>query len=105
MTRTLALDALKAAGRDWRIACTSGGVTGMCAAVEAGLGVAPHSARVLPPGLAQVPESAGLPPIGEVEFVVLGPGRHHDVATALQETILASAAELQEARGLSFRSR
>lgn len=99
MTRTLALDALEAAGREWRIACTSGGVTGMRAAVEAGLGVAPHSARVLPAGLVAVPEAAGLPAIGEVEFVVLGPGRHHDVATALQETILASAAELQGAHG------
>jgi hypothetical protein len=38
---------------------------------------------------------AGLPPIGEVEFVVLGSGRQHPAATALQEAILASTAELQ----------
>jgi hypothetical protein len=36
-----------------------------------------------------------LPPIGEVEFVVLGSGHQHAVATALKETILASTAELQ----------
>jgi hypothetical protein len=33
--------------------------------------------------------------LGAVEFVVIGPGRHHAVATALIETILASTAELQ----------
>jgi DNA-binding transcriptional LysR family regulator len=97
MTRTLALDALEAAGRSWRIACTSGSLMGVRAAVEAGLGIAPHSAKVMPPGLAPVPEMAGLPAIGEVEFVVLGAGGHHATAMALQETILASTAELQGA--------
>jgi DNA-binding transcriptional LysR family regulator len=97
MTRTLALDALEAAGRSWRIACTSGSLLGLRAAVEAGLGIAPHSAKVMPPGLAAIPAAAALPPLGEVEFVVLGPGRHDRVATALQETILASTAELQGA--------
>lgn len=95
MTRTLALDALEAAGRPWRIACTSGSLMGVCAAVEAGLGIAPHSARVMPPGLAPIPNTAGLPPIGEVEFVVLSAGRQHAVATALQDTILTSTAELR----------
>ncbi|MCJ2128246.1 LysR family transcriptional regulator [Methylobacterium sp. E-045] len=95
MTRTLALDALEAAGRPWRIACTSGSLMGVRAAVEAGLGIAPHSARVMPPGLAPIPITAGLPPIGDVAFVVLGAGRQHAAATALQETILASSAELQ----------
>lgn len=97
MTRTLALDALEAAGRSWRIACTSSSLMGLRAAVEAGLGVAPHSAQAMPPGLAAVPAAAGLPALGEVEFVVLGPGRHHDVATALQEAILSSTAKLQGA--------
>lgn len=97
MTRTLALDALEAAGRSWRIACTSGSLMGLRAAVEAGLGIAPHSARVMPPGLTPIPETAGLPPIGAVEFVVLGSGRQNALATALQETILSSTVELQAA--------
>ncbi|MGX9981610.1 LysR substrate-binding domain-containing protein [Methylobacterium fujisawaense] len=97
MTRTLAIDALEAAGRSWRIACTSGSLMGLHAAVEAGLGIAPHSAKVMPPGLTAIPKSVGLPALGAVEFVVLGPGRHHLVATALQEAILASTAELQGA--------
>lgn len=99
MNRTLALDALEAAGRSWRIACTSGSLMGLHAAVVAGLGIAPHSAKVMPSGLAPVPDTAGLPALGEVEFVVLGPGRHHVVATALQETILANTAELQGVSG------
>ncbi len=98
ITRTLAVDALEAAGRSWRVACTTGSLTGLRAAAEAGLGVAPHSAKLLPAGLAPVPSTAGLPLLGAVEFVVIGPGRHHVVATALMEAILASTAELQGVR-------
>nr|WP_041372680.1 LysR substrate-binding domain-containing protein [Methylobacterium radiotolerans] len=97
MTRTLALDALETVGRSWRVVCTSGSLMGLRAAVEAGLGIAPHSAKVMPPGLAAIPGAFGLPPLGAVEFVVLGPGRQHAAATALQETILASTGELQGA--------
>ena len=61
ITRTLTVDALEAAGRSWRIACTTGSLMGLRAAVEAGLGMAPHSARVLPAGLAPIPVTAGLP--------------------------------------------
>ena len=95
ITRTLAVEALEGAGRSWRVACTSGSVTGLRAAAEAGLGIAPHSTRLLPPGLAVIAPTAGLPELGVVEFVVIGPGSHHAVATALIETILASTAELQ----------
>ncbi len=95
ITRTLALNALNAAGRSWRVACTSGSLTGLRAAAEAGLGVAPHSARLLPPGLAAVADAAGLPALGSIEFVVIGPGRHQTVAAALMEALLASTAELQ----------
>ncbi|KTS10363.1 LysR family transcriptional regulator [Methylobacterium radiotolerans] len=97
MTRTLALDALETVGRSWRVVCTSGSLMGLRAAVEAGLGIAPHSAKVMPPGLAAIPGAVGLPPLGAVEFVVLGPGCQHAAATALQETILASTGELQGA--------
>jgi DNA-binding transcriptional LysR family regulator len=97
MTRTLALDALETVGRSWRVVCTSGSLMGLRAAVEAGLGIAPHSAKVMPPGLAAIPGAFGLPPLGAVEFFVVGPGRQHAAATALQETILASTGELQGA--------
>ena len=95
ITRALAVEALEGAGRSWRVACTSGSLTGLRAAAEAGLGIAPHSTRLLPTGLAAIAPTAGLPELGAVEFVVIGPGSHHAAATALIETILASTAELQ----------
>lgn len=81
ITRTLALDALEGAGRVWRIACTSGSLSGLYAAAHAGLGVAPHSVRLKPADLALLPPQDGLPELGEIEFVVIGPGPH-DRATA-----------------------
>ena len=73
LIRKLALEALEAAGRPWRVACTSDSLMGLRAAAQAGLGVAPHSARLVPAGLAAVAPAAGLPPMGEIEFVVGDP--------------------------------
>jgi hypothetical protein len=58
-------------------------LTGLHAAAYAGLGIAPHSARLKPPGLETLTPSRSLPELGEVEFVVIGPGRHHANADAL----------------------
>ncbi|MCQ4160435.1 LysR family transcriptional regulator [Roseomonas sp. GC11] len=93
ITRALALAALEEAGRSWRVACTSGSLSGLRAAAMAGLGVAPHSARLLPPGLALLPPRRGLPPLGAIEFVVIGPGPQHPLAAALIEALLAGTRE------------
>ncbi|EFH10839.1 hypothetical protein HMPREF0731_2931, partial [Pseudoroseomonas cervicalis ATCC 49957] len=74
----------------WRVACTSASLSGLRAAAQAGLGVAPHSARLLPPGLLPLPPSRHLPALGEIEFVVIGPGPRHPVAAALIEALLSS---------------
>lgn len=95
ITRGLALEALERAGRSWRLACTSGSLSGLCAAAWAGLGVAPHSARLLPRGLAALPASRSLPELAEIEFVVIGPGQHHRAAAALMAVILRHAGRLQ----------
>lgn len=95
ITRGLALDALDRAGRSWRLACTSGSLSGLCAAAWAGLGVAPHSVRLLPRGLAALPASRALPELAEIEFVVIGPGRHHGTASALMAVILRHADRLR----------
>ncbi|ONG58308.1 LysR family transcriptional regulator [Pseudoroseomonas deserti] len=95
ITRALALAALEAAGRSWRVACSSASLSGLRAAAQAGLGVAPHSRRLLPPGLAPLPPSRHLPPLGEIEFVVIGPGPQHRVAAALIEALLARPPEWQ----------
>jgi DNA-binding transcriptional LysR family regulator len=98
ISRVLALDALEKAGRSWRAACTSGSLSGLCAAARAGLGVAPHSARLIPPGLVTLPTSRYLPELGEIEFVAIGPGQHYRVASALVAMILSNADRVQAAR-------
>jgi DNA-binding transcriptional LysR family regulator len=96
ITRALALGALEHAGRAWRIACTSGSLSGLCAAARAGLGVTPHSARLVPAGLDPLPTSRYLPELAEIEFVVIGPGPHHRIASALIAVILSSADRLRK---------
>src|ERR1700692_4030808 len=96
VTRALALDALGRAGRDWRVACTSGRLSGICAAARAGLGVAPHLARLIPPDLVALPSSRYLPELAEIEFVVIGPGPQHRIASALINVILQNADRLQK---------
>jgi DNA-binding transcriptional LysR family regulator len=88
VTRARALETLEAAGRPWRIAFTSASLTGLSAAARAGIGIMPHSARLIPPGLAILPSGAGLPVLPMLEFVVIGPGGHHPVAEALTAAIL-----------------
>jgi DNA-binding transcriptional LysR family regulator len=95
ISRTLTLDALEKAGRSWRAACTSGSLSGLCAAARAGLGVTPYSARLIPPGLVTLPVSRNLPELAEIEFRVVGPGQHHGIASALMATILRNVDRLQ----------
>ena len=94
-SRAMTLDALEKAGRSWRAACTSGSLSGLCAAARAGLGVTPYSARLIPPGLVTLPVSRNLPELAEIEFRVVGPGQHHGIASALMATILRNVDRLQ----------
>jgi DNA-binding transcriptional LysR family regulator len=92
VTRARALDTLAAMGRACRVAFTSASLTGLSAAARAGIGIMPHSARLIPPGLAVVGGPADLPVLPMVEFVIIGPGGHHPVADALTAAILQWAA-------------
>jgi DNA-binding transcriptional LysR family regulator len=87
VTRARALEVLEAAGRPWRIAFTSASLTGLTAAARAGVGLMPHSARLMPPGLAVVSPHPDLPILPDLEFVIIGPGGHHPVADALTHAI------------------
>lgn len=69
ITRTMALAALEKAGMSWRIACTSGSLNGLTAAVRAGLGIMVHARRLMPPGVGET--AMQLPPLGPLEFVLL----------------------------------
>ncbi|MFJ4682297.1 LysR substrate-binding domain-containing protein [Streptomyces sp. NPDC088789] len=97
ITRALALEALERQGREWRIACTSGSLNGLIAAARAGLGVMAHSRGFVPPGLARVPDRAGLPELGPVDFVVVHgrrPTPAQGAADALAAAILAAGDRL-----------
>jgi DNA-binding transcriptional LysR family regulator len=99
ITRSVALEALEREGRPWRITCTSGSLSGLRAAVLAGLGVMVHARGLMPDGLVEVAASHRLPDVGEVAFVVQGP-RHglRGPAAALAQAILASGDRLQQGR-------
>ncbi|MFJ1990285.1 LysR substrate-binding domain-containing protein [Streptomyces asiaticus] len=91
LTRARALDVLERHGRSWRIVCTSGSLNGLVAAARAGLGVMAHTHGLIPPGLAPVPERAGLPDLGPVDFVLLyGRRRREDASHAAAERLAAA---------------
>ncbi len=92
VTRARALETLEAVDRRWRVAFTSASLTGLTAAARAGLGVMPHSARLMPNGLAPLGPDLTLPALPEMEFVLLAPGGHHPVAEALTAAVLQWAA-------------
>lgn len=102
ITRARALEALERQGRDWRIVCTSGSLNGLIAAARAGLGVMAHSRRLIPAGLIRLPERAGLPELGKVDFVLVhGRGRPgtREAADALAAAVLAGGERLRRHEG------
>lgn len=95
MTRKRAIAVLDGNRMPWRVACTSGSLSGLRAAAMAGLGVVPLVAQLIPPGLAEL-QPCGLPTLGPVEFVLLG-GTYggRDAITALGNVLLASRGRLR----------
>ena len=88
-SRQVGIDALEAAGRTWRITCNSREVSGLLAAVRAGLGVAvfPHS--LIPDDLVKVTNRFELPVLGDVDFTLLrNPSAPRDPTDALISAIL-----------------
>lgn len=89
ISRAQALAALSAAGQPWQVACTSGSLGGLVAATRAGLGLLPHSARLVPAGLTPV-AATELPPLGEVAFILLSrPDTDPAVRDAVSSAIAA----------------
>ncbi len=97
LTRTRALSILDDHGVPHRIACTSSSLSGIRAAVLAGLGVTVHASTLLPPGLRPLPAPADLPDPGEVEFVLTAArDPMPPVAAALAAAIQANAHRLRQ---------
>jgi DNA-binding transcriptional LysR family regulator len=91
LSRSLAIGALEALGRTWRITCNTREVNGVLAAVRAGLGVAVFPQSLIPADLVQVPSSFELPELGDVDFALLdNPASPREPVDALSAAILAA---------------
>ncbi len=66
--QTPGLEALESAGRPWRIAMTSPSLTGLWAAVSAGLGLTTRAELGLPTNVQTI--DLGLPPLGNIPIVL-----------------------------------
>jgi DNA-binding transcriptional LysR family regulator len=71
VSRQIAIDALEGAGLTWRITCNTREVSGLLAAVRAGIGVAVFPQSLIPADLVKVSNRFGLPPLGDVDFTLL----------------------------------
>ena len=92
ISRAIALEVLERAGRSWRVVCTSSSFSGLNAAALAGLGITVQGVGFVPVGLIVLP---GLPDLGQIEFVIAGPGRTlRGPADALATAILDNAYRL-----------
>jgi DNA-binding transcriptional LysR family regulator len=92
ISRAIALEVLEGAGRSWRVVCTSSSFSGLNAAALAGLGITVQGDGFVPAGLTAL---TGLPDLGQIEFVIAGPGRTlRGPADALATAILENADRL-----------
>jgi len=66
--QTPGLEALEKAGRTWRVAMTSPSLTGLWAAVSAGLGLTTRADLGLPPDVQTI--DLGLPPLGNIPITL-----------------------------------
>lgn len=93
-----ATEALDRARRPWRIACTSGSLSGLRAAAMAGLGVAVQARMLIAEGLTELPRSAGLPELSETEFVVIAANKTpRGPAAALSAALIANGNRFRSA--------
>jgi DNA-binding transcriptional LysR family regulator len=92
ISRAIALEVLERSGRSWRIVCTSSSFSGLNAAALAGLGITVQGDGFVPAGLTVLP---ALPDLGQIEFVIAGPGRTlRGPAEALATAVLDNAYRL-----------
>ncbi|MEO1044039.1 MAG: LysR substrate-binding domain-containing protein [Pseudomonadota bacterium] len=84
--RDLATRQLDRAGREWRIAFSSGSLAGNLAALRAGLGIAPLPQEMVPTDLLVLP-GAGLPELPDIETAMLEAPGLAPAAQLLRDTI------------------
>jgi DNA-binding transcriptional LysR family regulator len=100
VSRQIAIDALEAAGRTWRITCNTREVSGLLAAVRAGIGVAVFPQTLIPDDLVKVSNRFGLPALGDVDFTLLAnPSAAKEPVEALISAIMDRTLLRQSPRG------
>jgi DNA-binding transcriptional LysR family regulator len=96
ISRSLGVEALEAAGIPYRVACTVQGVNGVIAATRAGIGISIFASSLVPDDLEELSASAGLPPLGDIDLVLLTNANPVTrPAQALIDAILASGHSLK----------
>jgi DNA-binding transcriptional LysR family regulator len=89
LSRKLAIDALEAHGRTWRITCTTRQISGVLAAVRAGIGVAVMPSSLVPEDLKIITRRFDLPAVGDVDFTLIrNPLANPEVIDALTQSIV-----------------
>ncbi|UZH01124.1 LysR substrate-binding domain-containing protein (plasmid) [Pantoea anthophila] len=88
--RSRAIDALDAAAIPWRVVFTSHSLSGIWAALQAGLGVTLRTRAGMPDRL--VTESQRLPPLGTLGIALARADRGEDPARTLLQQLIAEAA-------------
>ena len=89
LSRKLAIDALEAHGRTWRITCTTRQISGVLAAVRAGIGVAVMPTSLVPEDLKIITRRFDLPAVGDVDFTLIrNPLANSEVIDALTQSIV-----------------
>ncbi|MFI5084616.1 MAG: LysR family transcriptional regulator [Actinomycetales bacterium] len=89
LSRTLAIDALGRAGRTWQITCSTRQISGVLAALRAGIGIAVMPSTLVPEDLKVITDRFRLPPVGNVDFTLIrNPLANAEVAEALTQAIM-----------------
>ena len=96
ITRSIAIATLDDRGIPWRIACSCSGLLGLRAATLAGFGLMVQPLSLLPPGLIALPAAPHLPPLEDIEFVLIGAARHlrgpeAELADAIKQNLAGRA--------------
>lgn len=89
ISRKLAIDALEAKGRTWRVTCSTKQIAGVLAAVRAGIGVAVMPSSLVPEDLKVITHRFDLPPVGDVDFTLIrNPLANAEAVDALTQAII-----------------
>ncbi|MEE2524243.1 LysR substrate-binding domain-containing protein [Pseudarthrobacter sp. J75] len=89
LSRKLAIDALESHGRTWQITCSTRQISGVLAAVRAGIGVAVMPSSLVPEDLKIITRRFDLPAVGDVDFTLLSnPHANKEVIDALTQAIV-----------------